>query len=342
MTMILADSYSDSDRSSISSAYSNLDDVAAAIESHDESVASVEDLLSYYIENTGGLPAFMTGTMLDPSDPDLDALWSDSEFVDTIQDWRSSNTGQEDMTTLVSQLEAFLQAGSDDGYSACDFSVTDDATDLINEWYEAHPDDGVEDGVDNDASGILMTEMMSIAMMMGNPGLAILFYIMGSETEIDTSTLSQNEDGSWNYTDEYGGIHTLGADNITDNGNGTYTIETENGPVTVNAGEVVNFSTTGLGEVVMDFQSAALDTFNDLQEEIDSLTDELGSVDYEDPASTAEVEALKAQIDRAKNIADVYSNLIEMVQDILDSLVETASSLIDRQTRTLGAIASRI
>lgn len=342
MTMILADSYSDSDRSTISSAYSNLDDVATAIESHDESVASVEDLLSYYIENTGGLPAFMTGTLLDPSDPELSALWGDSEFIDTIQDWRQSNSGQDDMAALVGQLEAFLESGEDAGFSACDFTVTDDATDLINEWYEAHEGEETDDGTDADASGILMTEMMSIAMMMGNPGLAILFYVMGSETEIDTSTLSQNDDGSWNYTDEYGGVHTMDAEDITDNGDGTYTINTENGPVTVDAGEVVNFTTTGLGEVVMDFQSAALDTFNDLQEEIDTLTEDLGSIDYEDPASTAEVEEIKAQIDRAKNISDVYSNLIEMVQDILDSLVETASSLIDRQTRTLGAIASRI
>lgn len=341
MTMIVAGDLTTDEYNSISSSMT-LEEVATALETQDESVASWADLFTYYVETAGQLPAFMTGGMLSPDDPELQAIWNDSDEIAVIQDWRQSNTGQDDMATLVSQMESFLQYGEDAGFSACDFTLTDDTTDFINEYYEAHPTDGSDDADSSGDETVLLSDMMNIALMMGNPGLAILFYIVGSETELDASTLAQNEDGGWSYSDVYGNEHTLSADSVTANSDGTYTIQTDNGEVTVDADDTVTFHNTGFGEIVQEFQAADLDTFNDLQEEIDSQTDALGDIDYEDPASTGEVEALKADIDRAQNIADVYTKLLEMVQEMLNNLVEAASSMIDQDSRTLGSLASRV
>lgn len=298
----LPSSYTNTDRQDIISGYStdgttktvDLDAIAAAIENQDESVASVEDLLSYYLEMAGTLPEFMTGDLLDPEDPELQALWSDEEFVETVQEWRRENVAEEELTSLISQLEAFLETGYEAGYSACEVDVLSDIDDLIDEWYETH--ESTSDSEDEDT--VTLTDAVAIAMKKwGNPGLAILFYIMGSTvTEEDEET-----------------------------------------------GEETTYKNTGLGEVVQEFQETAIENYEDLQEEIDELVDDLGDVDYSDTeAANAEVEEIKRRMSVAENVSKVYSELIEMSQGILDSLVETASSLIDRQFRTQSSVINRM
>lgn len=322
ITSYSATTYNTEDRQKIYNAYKNADGTTnfAAMEqdmqAHNEANAAVEDLLSFYIENKGEIPDFL---LSDPSVSDttlasqLEQLYSDAEFVQTANEWRANlNADLQTYQTLATQLQDFLT------HTNADTSLTGDITNFISDWYESHGSLGGEDsenGSTSDDPQIIMTNMMDIALKMGNPGLALLIYVMGNTTEVEV------EDGD-KFLDPDGNIVTVDAA----------------------AGETkkVISKNTGLGEVVMDFQENVVDELEDLYSEIEDMSDDIAALDPSDPNDQAELERLRTRISTSQSMAKTHTELLEMAQNLVDAILEAASALSERQFRTAGSIIQRI
>lgn len=316
-----ASTYNTQDRQVIYDAYKDASGVpdfsaiASDIQGHNEAHASVEDLLSFYIENKGEIPSFLL------SDPDvagealgaqLDQLYADTEFVQTANEWRTNL--QADLQTyqrLSSELQDFLTNAN------ADVSLTTDINNFISGWYAEHGSLENENGGSDSGSadpGVIMTNMMDIAMRMGNPGLALLLYVMGSNTEIEV------EDGD-KFLDPNGELVEVEADPGE-----TKKVITKN---------------VGLGEMVMDFQEEVVDELEDLYGEIQDMTEEVGSLDPSDSDDQARLEELRTRISTSQSMAKTHTELLEMAQNLVDAILEAASALTERQNRAQSGIIQR-
>lgn len=317
-----ASTYSVEDRQKIYDAYKNesgvpdFEWIASDIQHHNEANASVEDLLSFYIENKREIPSFL---LSDPNVTDaalgaeLAELYNDAEFVDTANQWRANL--QADLQTyqgLATQLQEFLT------HTNADTSLTTDITNFISDWYATNDSLANGDAPRGEGSndpGVIMTNMMDIALKLGNPGLALLIYTMGNQTEIEV------EDGD-RFLDPN--------DNV---------VEAEAAP-----GEKKKVITknVGLGEVVMDFQGEVVSELEDLYGEIEDMTEEVGSLDPSDSDDQARLEELRTRISTSQSMARTHTELLEMAQNLVDAILEAASALIERQNRASGSIIQRI
>jgi hypothetical protein len=322
-------SYTDSDRTSIAAAYSDLSAVATAIESHDESIASVEDLLSYYIEKSGELPEFMTGSLLDPSDAELNALWSDTSFVAVVQDWRRLNAGDAALASLVKDFKEFLNVGADAGYTQCVFSVIDDAVLEYDTWSAKNGGSVPSGDGSSKFDSVLQTDMASFFLKkVGNPAIAMLFMLLGTTSEY---TVGENPN------DIEGSFTAVNADGKT------VTLNTDEGEIQASYGQKIVFHHKGLVGSIRDFQEDALENFQDLQDHIDEdLIPELADINYDEPDSQGRIEVLKRDMEVSKSVQQMHSECMQLSQQMLDTMLETISSLIEREGRTASQIAGRI
>lgn len=299
-----------------------------------EPAFSVGDLLSFYIDESGGqLPSCMTDGLSDPDS--LAYLWADADFIEVVQDWRSYNKDDESLETLISQLEAFLTMGMSENDTLSDelfeFTSVLDAQDIIEDYAAAHPESSSSsssgDGTLSFDTATLMTNAQTIALMMGmGPGMAILFYLMGSKTY---ETVPDSVDDLPEY--------------MEDNGDGTVTIHTENGDITdVPLGETVYFQTNGFASKVEDLNSTILDKYEDNMEDIDEVIEDMESLPAaDDEEYQSELKALEEELSALKNGNEILTNCFEISFDIFENLIEAASALIDRQSRTWGSIVNR-
>lgn len=297
-----------------------------------EPAFSVGDLLSFYIDESGGqLPSCMTDGLSDPES--LAYLWADEDFVEVVQDWRSYNKDDESLETLISQLESFLTMGEEYGTLSDEvyqFTSILDAQDVVDDYALAHPEtstssSGSDDGTLSFDTATLMTNAQTIALMIGmGPGMAILFYLMGSQTY---ETVPDSVDDLPEY--------------MEDNGDGTVTIHTENGDITAALGETVYFQTSGFASKVEDLNSTILDKYEDNMDDIDEVIDEMEDLDPEDSEYQADFKRLEEELSAIKNGNEILTNCFEISFDIFENLIEAASALIDRQTRTWGSIVNR-
>lgn len=317
-----ASAYSAGDRQKIYDAYKNADGttnfaaMAQDIQNHNEANAAVEDLLSFYIENKGEIPGFLL------SDPDvsdaalaaqLEQLYSDEEFVQTANEWRANlQADLQTYQTLATQLQDFLTNTN------ADTALTSDITNFISDWYETHgslDDEGSETSGGSEDPQVLMTNMMDIALKMGNPGLALLLYVMGNTTEVEV------EDG----------------DKFLDPDGKVVTVEAAPGEK-----KKVISKNEGLGEVVMKFQEDVVDELEDLYGEIEDMSDSIVALDPSDPSDQGELDRLRTRISTSQSMAKTHTELLEMAQNLVDAILEAASALSERQFRAAGSIIQRI
>ena len=322
ITTFSASAYTADDRQKIYNAYKNSDGttnfnaIAQDIQSHNEANGAVEDLLSFYIENKGEVPGFLL-TEPDVGDAalaaQLEALYSDQEFTQAASEWRSNlNADLQTYQGLATQLEDFLTNAN------ADTDLTTEVTSFIDDWYQSHGslNNGGSGGTGGaDDPKVIMTNMMDIALKMGNPGLALLLYVMGNTTEAEV------KDG-----DKF-----LAPDDQV------VTVEAAEGET-----KKVITKNVGMGEMVMDFQGEVVDELENLYSEIEDMTDQISSLDPSDPSDQAELDALRTRISTSQSMAKTHTELLELAQNLVDAILEAAAALTERQNRTAGSIIQRI
>ena len=273
----------------------------------------------------------------------LESLYADDEFVETVNDWRQNLTvDSAEFEALYNDLEQFCSN------AGVDMSVVNDVADFISDFYSRIASEG-EAEITGEDSGILMTNMMDIALRMGNPALAIIFYITGSNTIIngigEDDSASESADAV--SDDVTATTSEVTADAVGEDGELIdINILGEDGEVITLADEEAGGDLTtknvGLGEVVMGFQDEVLTEMGDLYDDIDDWTDEIGGLDVSDPEDQTRLEELRTRIQTAQSMVRTQSELIEMSQEILEALLQTASALSDSQFNTMRQIANRI
>lgn len=293
--------YTIEDRQAIIDAYgSDTALIEQAIANHDETHASVEDLLSYLIEQTGDIPDF---ALMDAE------LLADPEVIATVQQWRQ-NLALDPATysQLISELEQFLNNAN------VDSDLVNEVADFVEDYYSSHGaldseaiSTGTESGgsaISSDALPVVMSRLM---MMLGNPAVAILFYIMGSHT------ILKPEEGKNTVT-----YQDVNGNTVTQ---------------TVPAGQSLHTESSGFAKMIYDAEETVLDEMQDVADEIDDLTDQLGTFtgDQEDAFEAQEVQQ---RITTARNAQQVYTQTLEILDSSLRDMIELVSRLSEAKQRT--------
>lgn len=154
------------------------DAIAAAIISNDTTNGPIEDLLSFHLDRKGEVP----GTIL--SSPEAVAyLWEDPTVVGTLQEWRRESP---DMNSqMVTDLTTLLASGG------ADVSTIADADAFILENM-ANANTGGFDASKYDDVTNLVTNMVTIMMHFGNPGMALLAYVLGFDASVSEEDVEKD------------------------------------------------------------------------------------------------------------------------------------------------------
>lgn len=293
--------YTIEDRQAIIDAYgSDFGAIEQAIANHDEIHASVEDLLSYLIEQTGDIPDF---ALMDAE------LLADPEVIQTVQEWRQNLVlDPATYSQLISELEQFLNNAN------VDSDLVNEVADFVENYYNEHnslDSEAISTGTESGGSGISSDElpvvMSRLMMMLGNPAVAILFYIMGSHTILEP----KEGENTVTYQDVNGNTVTQ----------------------TVPAGQSLHTESPGFAKMIYDAETTVLDEMDDVADEIDDLTDQLGSFtgDSEDAFEAQEVQQ---RISTARNAQQVYTQTLEILDSSLRDMIELVSRLSEAKQRT--------
>ena len=291
--------YTAEDRQAIIAAYgSDFAAIEQALANHDETHASVEDLLSHLIVETGEIPDLVL------TDPELLA---DPDMTETVQQWRQNlSLDPATYSQQIAELGQFLTNAN------VDSSLVNEVTDFVENYYNQHgtldPEvpggSSGESGISTDALPVVMSRLM---MMLGNPAVAILFYIMGSQTILKP----KEGENTVTYQDVNGNIVTQ----------------------VVPEDQTLNTDSTGFAEMIYDAQTIVLDDMTDIADEIDDLTDQLGSFTG-DAVDAAEMAEVQQRITTARNAQQVYTQTLEILNNALNDMIELASRLSEAKQRT--------
>lgn len=145
--------------------------IAEAIQTGD-SPQTTEDLIVAYTVGTGTLPPFMMtpeASIPDPDDPSVSHLWEE-EVTSTLQQ--------------LGDLYPSLRAAIDNLLSYSDAAGVTESSDLIGEIEEFLEEYGVPEGEAEETARDIynlfnvndLSEVMTLFMSLGNPGIALLLY----------------------------------------------------------------------------------------------------------------------------------------------------------------------
>jgi len=265
-----------------------------------------EDLVSFFIDQTGDLPpAGIPG----PDQLGTDAWADDGALVETLNQWRVEALD----TDLATALETLITTNT-----TLDISTVADTEEFISDYYsglEAADATGGEGSLDDMPN--LVTNMVNICMNFGNPGMALLAYVVGFDAEVSEEDV----------TDE-------GEDESIDGVMGTADID---------EGEIVDVvQYKGLGGVVRGVQEEAIEVISDSGETLDDLIDDMRDIDPEDSEAQADMQEIQTQIDNVKTVMSTMTEFIKNAQDILDNIIEAAAALNEKQSRTASSIINKI
>lgn len=305
--------------------------IAEAIANYETvpSTIPLEDLISYYIENSGDLPPCMTD-LSDPSSEFLNYLWSDpdGQVTETLQEWRQLNSSSSDLTTLVNHLEAFLELGyGETGNVDLQVSNIIDAQSFVDEWEAEQAAAAAAAASATADSTELMTNVMTIArMLMGSPILALLFYITGGET---TEDVPEDSDDLPDYM-------VLNADGES------VTIHTDQGDVTAKLGETVTFHTKGFLETKAEFDDAVLEQFTESEDAVNEYMEDLDGISSDDADAQSQYKQIDTAISNEKSNQEILSSMLEVANDIVNNLHDVLSGWVQSDSQTARTIAGNI
>lgn len=170
-------SYTSNDEvQSIYSYYANSDGtvdydaISQAIETGDVSQFDMEDLITAYVTGTGSLPTFMMAPEAYISDPDSYSwLWED-EVVSSLAQLGDLYSG----TSIQAQIISFLNWSDANGITNSK-GVLAEVEDFLNRYNKENGSPASND-VFNLFNVSDLSEVMSLFVGMGNPGMALLLY----------------------------------------------------------------------------------------------------------------------------------------------------------------------
>ncbi|MBI2339105.1 MAG: hypothetical protein HYU99_01900 [Deltaproteobacteria bacterium] len=201
------------------------DAIATAIEAGDTSAGTIEDLITAYVSGTGQLTPVMMSPEAYISGPD-DYLWLwEEEVVSNLEQLGDLYTSLEPaITDFLSHrtssgsTEATSAATAVVAESALKASVIDDVEDFLSE-YEIENTDEAADDVYNLFSSQDLSEVMSLFISLGNPGLALLMYTaygLGPQMqELQEAAVEVMEDGSEEMEDILDDIQGLDPEDLS-------------------------------------------------------------------------------------------------------------------------------
>lgn len=203
----------------------NYDAIAEAIKIGDEANFNTEDLICAYLQGTGELPDFMMSPESYLGSPDdYPWLW-ETEVVESLQqlgDLYGNNNGVFDEGDLGS-VQNFLTWGgvttsTTDGES--DESVIDEIEDYLES-------EGIDEEASEDAAEEVynlfnvndLSEVMSLFISMGNPGIALLMYVAyglsGATRELQETALDVMEDSNEEMEDLVDDLQDIDPEDIS-------------------------------------------------------------------------------------------------------------------------------
>lgn len=168
----------------------NYDAIAEAIKTGDEVNFNTEDLICAYLQGTGALPDFMMSPESYLGSPDdYPWLW-ETEVVESLQqlgDLYGNNNGVFDEGDLAS-VQNFLTWGgvttstTESGESSESGESDESTIDQIEDYLES---EGIDEETSEDTAEEVynlfnvndLSEVMSLFISMGNPGIALLMYV---------------------------------------------------------------------------------------------------------------------------------------------------------------------
>ena len=190
------------------------DAIATAIENNDTSAGNIEDLITAYVSGTGQLPPVMMAPEAYPadlSDPAYAHLWTDEVTENLTQ------LGQ-----LYSSLEAsitnFFTYG--DSIDAVDSSLLAEVEDYLSNYgIEGEEADEVADQVYDLFASQDLSDIMSLFISLGNPGIALLMYTaygLGPQMqELQEAAVEVMEDSSEEMEDILDDIQDLDPEDLS-------------------------------------------------------------------------------------------------------------------------------
>jgi hypothetical protein len=267
-----------------------------------------EDLVSFYLDQTGELPP---SGIPGPDQLGTDAWATDGALVETLNQWRVEKLDNAPLEAALQDL-VYTNTGMDP-------SVVSDTQEFINDYY-ANKSAAEAAGTSTDLTDApdLVTNMVSICLAFGNPGMALIAYIVGFDAKISEEDVEEDD----------------GEDETIDGPMGT--ADPDQGATV----DVVK--NEGLGDVVKDLQSTAMDVVSDGGDKLDDLINDLRDIDPEDSEAQADQQEIQIQIDNVKTVITTMTEFIKQAQDILDSMLEAAASLNEKQSRTQSSIINKI
>lgn len=157
----------------------NYDEISSAIQTGDTTNFTIEDLITAYMQGTGGeLPEFMlTPEASMPNPDDFPWLWEDSVVFSLQQlgDLYGNNDGAFGEGDLQSIRD--LLSWGESAIGASDDGLIDDIESALEEMGvdEENSDEAAEE-IYNLFNVNDLSEVMSLFLSMGNPGVALLLY----------------------------------------------------------------------------------------------------------------------------------------------------------------------
>ncbi len=312
-----------------------------------------EDLVSFFIDQTGDLP---TAGLPSPDQLGTDAWADDGALVETLNQWRVESLG----TDLATSLETMITTNT-----TLDISTVADTEEFISDYYS-----GLDATSATDGEGALedmpnlVTNMVNICMAFGNPGMALLAYVVGFDANIrETDDDEEVADSSVELmsTDDVDTLEVAGGlgavvsnqQNLSLAADDPVAVSYEEtaddssagpmGTADANEGEIVDtLEYKGLGGVVRDVQDGAIEVISDSGETLDGLIDDMRDIDPEDSEAQADMQEIQTQIDNVKTVMSTMTEFIKNAQDILDNIIEAAAALNEKQSRTASSIINKI
>lgn len=156
--------------------------IATAIETGDDSNFDIDDMITAYLQGQGQLPDFMMSPEAYLGNPeDYPWLWQEDVVASLQQlgDLYGNNDGVLDSGDLAS-IKNFLTWGG-----LFDSGTSEIEKDLISQIEDALSDMGADDDVASGAADNIynlfntndLSEVMTLFLSMGNPGVALLLYV---------------------------------------------------------------------------------------------------------------------------------------------------------------------
>lgn len=311
----------------------DIESLDLAIANNDSSIAPIEDLLSFRFDRTGEAPDMML-----TSPEAVPHLWENETVVNTLQEWRRE--GADYSAQMATDLKNFLSAGG------VDVSTIADADAFILENMANASTPGLDLTQYDDVTN-LVTDMVTIMMKFGNPGMALLAYVLGFDAAVNEEDVS--DDTSYSIQDTGEAVateetdETLPGEYVAVNGEVVAEEGVEEGVETdgvmgtadeVEGPTVGYVENSGLGDVVKDLQGTAIDIIGEAQTAWQDVIIDIGAIDTDDPQEAAELNAENnKKMEDIKKIITSMEEFIKMAQEILDSVIETAGSLNEKQSR---------